>query len=92
MIYTYECPLCGDKTDHQVRVAKRHEPQPCGREDCDGMAEYQITFNRMDTHARDIPEQGVIYSERQLDRGWRDKGTNRNPGGAGRTLHFDQKR
>jgi predicted nucleic acid-binding Zn ribbon protein len=42
MIYEFQCQTCGDRTDRHVRVAQRHDPQPCQVADCDGEAVYRF--------------------------------------------------
>lgn len=42
MIYEFQCQKCEDQTDRQVRMAKRNDPLPCERSDCDGEAVYRF--------------------------------------------------
>ena len=90
MIYTYKCADCYLEADQVSTVAERKTPKACP--ECGGQAEFTFTANRADTHPRELLEQGVIHSEKQLAPRWRDQGTSGKPGGAGRVQTYDQKR
>ncbi len=88
-IYEYKCRLCGKAADHVVSHHRnRLETQACPS--CEGPAEYEPSLAGTHYGGETLVGEGrLIRSEKQLESGWRDQGTTRREGGAGRTLYFD---
>jgi len=86
-IYEYKCKSCGKESDHVAKYADRFDFQECPS--CQGEAEY--TGSLAGTHyggERIVGDKRLIVSEKQLERGWRDKGTTGKEGGAGKVQYF----
>jgi hypothetical protein len=88
--YCYRCQLCGEVSEHYVPMQDRHEPQECLQPYCEGRADFEFCPPH-DTSPMELREHGPIFTEKQLERGWRDKGTTGREGGAGKFMTFDQK-
>lgn len=82
--YAYRCTLCDNVTDHYVTLAQRLDPQVCPS--CEGRADFEFAPPRGEPPQ--VRERGPIMSERDLPRGWREKGTTGLEGGAGKKLYF----
>jgi len=89
-VYTYRCELCGESQDALVSYGQRHDFQPC--EACRvGHAVYQFPAPMLGAEQK-RGDRRLIRDERELDKGWRDKGTTGREGGMGGKLIFDQAR
>lgn len=87
-VYTYRCELCGEEKDALVPYGQRLEAQPCDA--CHlGNAVYQFPCAMLGTEQK-RGDRRIIRDERELGSRWRDQGTTGKPGGAGKSLFFDQ--
>ena len=84
-VYEYCCVICGVVEDHVVPFEYRLDPKKCKK--CPGMMNYQ--FTPVTNLAPEVKrgDSRLIWSEKQLDQRWRDKGVT-GPGGAGKTIYF----
>jgi len=97
-VYSYECEACGEVTNHCVPYADRENPQDCPCCEAPEAARYVCVRGGICTTMNAVrprrDDGRIIWDEREVhaasDEGenWRDEGTNRRPGGAGRTLYF----
>jgi len=89
-VYTYRCQLCDREITAEVPYGQRLDSQVC---DCGGKAEYRVSAPAVHGEVK-RGDNRLIFDERQVssERGehWREQGTTGQPGGAGRTLTFDQ--
>jgi len=86
--YIYRCKACDTEFETVTTIARRKRSQRC---DCGGVAVFQpIPYGLKGSIAPEKPvgDAKFIRDERQLEPGWRDKGTTGKPGGAGKKLYF----
>ena len=90
--YEYVCQLCGKPMSAFVKYEQRLESQMCS---CGGIALYRFPTPMIGTEQK-RGEGRLIWDEKQVSqdhgKNWRDHGTTGNPGGAGKTMTFDQGR
>lgn len=86
--YSYSCKVCGVETDHVIPYDNRLEPQDCPSCGREASAEYRCPMAMIGSE-RKRGDSRLIRDERELGNdNWRDEGTTRLEGGAGKKLYF----
>lgn len=86
-IYEYFCRECREISDHFVPMTDRTELQDCPICGSEKSSELRVSAPIIGTEVM-RGDARIIKDERQLKPGWRDEGTTRRPGGAGKRIHF----
>lgn len=84
-VYEYHCVACGKTEDHVRPYEYRLDPLEC--RSCRGTMVYRFAGTVHQAGEIKRGDNRFIWSEKQLDRDWRNEGVT-GPGGAGKTLYF----
>lgn len=91
-IYSHKCQECGEISDHALPIAQRNTPQDCMFCGCADATKYEFVGCSNIGSERRVGPGRLIHDERQVvdekGKDWREEGTNRRAGGAGRKIHF----